>query len=220
MSELTPFVERVVPARQPAATPPLLVLLHGIGADEHDLLPLADTVDPRFVVASLRAPHPYFGGYAWFPIDVRPGGRVVPDLGSARTALAGLIQWLTAAPARLATDPAQTFLLGFSQGAMMSLAALHRVPERLAGVVALSGRVPEPLIENGSPPGAIAQVPVFVGHGTLDNVVPISSGRRARDLLHPLVRDFTYQEFDVGHGIGHGELATVTAWLTTRLASR
>ena len=55
----------------PTESPPLLVLLHGIGADEFDLLPLAQAVDPRFVVASIRAPHAYYGGCAWFQIDTQ-----------------------------------------------------------------------------------------------------------------------------------------------------
>ena len=69
------FHERILPARlaSPGA-PPLLVMLHGIGADERDLLPLARFLDPRLVVASLRAPHGYGVGYSWFPIAFRRDG--------------------------------------------------------------------------------------------------------------------------------------------------
>src|SRR5439155_16129454 len=91
--------------------PPLLVLLHGIGADENDLLPLARRLDPRFTVVSLRAPRPYHQGYAWFHIDFRPDGTVVPDVSQARATLGDLLGWLDAAPARLETDPTRTFVL-------------------------------------------------------------------------------------------------------------
>src|SRR5262245_54356302 len=132
--------ERILPARlaSPGA-PPLLVMLHGIGADERDLLPLAQLLDPRLVVASLRAPHDYVVGYSWFPIDFRRDGEVVPDVAAAHASLAALVAWLAAAPARLGTDPARMYLLGFSQGAMMGLGALVTAPERLRGVIALSG---------------------------------------------------------------------------------
>ena len=135
MGDPADFVARVVPARQPgAAAPPLVVLLHGIGADEHDLLPLGRFLDPRCQVVSLRAPRDYVVGYAWFPIDFRPDGSVVPDVAAARATLDDLRGWLADAPARFGTDPDRTFLLGFSQGAMMSLGVL------LHGARATGGR--------------------------------------------------------------------------------
>src|SRR5262245_46347407 len=100
------FAERVVaPRRRDGDAPPLLVLLHGIGADENDLLPLADTLDPRLAVVSVRAPRRYHGGFAWFQIDWRPDGSIVPDVAQAHATLADLVQWLAAAPARLGADP-------------------------------------------------------------------------------------------------------------------
>jgi phospholipase/carboxylesterase len=156
------WVERVVAPRAPSAAPPLLVVLHGIGADEHDLLPLAGVLDPRFRVVSLRAPHRYAIGYAWFEIVFLAGGRVRPHLEQAAHSLARLRAWLAAAPARLGTDPRRTYLLGFSQGAMMSLGVLRTRPELLAGVVALSGRDPEGLFPMTASPAAVVRVPVFV----------------------------------------------------------
>jgi phospholipase/carboxylesterase len=215
------FVERVVPPRQPApGTPPLLVMLHGIGADENDLLSLADHVDPRFLVVSLRAPRPYHGGWAWFQIDWRPDGSVVPDVAQARATLADLVGWLGAAPARLGTDPQRVYLLGFSQGAMMSLGVLRAAPERLAGVVALSGLRVDELVVTPAAPDAMARVPVFVGHGTRDDVLPVANGRAIREALAPRVRDFTYREYAVAHGIGADEVADVATWLTAHLDAR
>lgn len=211
------LVERSLPPRQETPRKPLLVLLHGIGADENDLLPLARYLDPRLHVVSLRAPRDYVVGYAWFPIEFRADGSVIPDVAGARDALARLTRWIEDAPERLGTDPARTILLGFSQGAMMSLGVLSTAPERLAGVVALSGRFAPALFPATAPDGAIARVPLLVAHGTLDDVLPIEHGRGVRDAFAARTADFTYREFPVGHGIDAREIELVAQWLTARL---
>jgi phospholipase/carboxylesterase len=213
------LVERVAPTRRPTPgqAPPLLVLLHGIGADENDLFRLATHLDARFTIVSVRAPRPYHVGYAWFDIDWQADGSVVPNVTQAREALADFVRWLEAAPARLGTDPARVYLLGFSQGAMISLGVLRTAPARLVGVVALSGRFSDALFEAPPPTDAVGAVPLFVAHGTEDDVLPVANGRAVRDAFQPLVRDFTYREYPVPHAIGPTELADVAAWLTAHL---
>jgi phospholipase/carboxylesterase len=213
---VTTSTQQPPPAWVTRVAPALLVMLHGIGADENDLFPIAPHLDPRFTVVSLRAPHDYHGGYAWFPIDFRPGGSVVPDLVSARETVADLVRWIAAAPAKFGTDPRRTFLFGFSQGSMMSLGALRATPERLAGVVALSGRAVDGISTAAASDAAIT-IPLFVAHGTHDDVLPVAEGRRIRDTLGPRCTDFTYREYPVGHGIGDDELDAVAAWLTAHL---
>jgi phospholipase/carboxylesterase len=211
--------ERVARARTtgPDRKPALIVLLHGIGADEDDLFPLAPALDARATVVSIGAPHDYYGGRAWFHIDFAPGGRVIPDLAQARATLADFLQWLRAAPERYGTDPARTFLLGFSQGGMMALGALGAVPERLAGVVVLSSRFSTELLPATAAPGAIARVPLFVAHGTHDTTLPIAHGRGIRDAFQSTTGDFTYREYRVAHGITEEEMADVAAWIAARL---
>lgn len=208
---------RAVGPQEPTPSPPLLVLLHGIGADEFDLLPIAQALDPRLVVASIRAPHAYYGGCAWFHVDFLRDGTVVPDVPQARKTLADLVRWIEAAPERFGTDPARTFMLGFSQGAMMSLGVLGTIPQRLAGVIALSGRYLPDLFPRTAADDAVARVPLLVAHGTLDDVLPVEHGRATRDAFAPLSRDLTYEEFTVAHGIIDTELALIAAWLARRL---
>src|SRR5262249_57430955 len=111
---------------------------------------------------------------------------------------------------RYGTDAARTFLLGFSQGSMMSLGALRVAPEQLAGVVALSGRAVDAVGTQGATEPAIT-VPLFVAHGTHDDLLPVAEGRRLRDTLGPRCRDFTYREYPVGHGIADDEIDAVAA---------
>jgi phospholipase/carboxylesterase len=214
------WTERVVQPRRTeiGRRPPVLVLLHGIGADESDLLPIAAELDPRLKVVSLRAPRRYYTGYAWFRIDFGPSGDLTPHVPEARETLDELVRWLESVPERHDTDPSRTFVLGFSQGAMMALGALRTVPELLAGVVALSGRSPEGLFEARASQAAVARVPLLVAHGTRDDVLPIAEGRRTRDAFASLSTDFTYREYPVGHGVAPAEVALVGQWLATRLA--
>jgi phospholipase/carboxylesterase len=212
------WTARVAEPRTTAAgRPPLLVLLHGIGADENDLFPLAAHLDPRLKIVSLRAPHRYYAGYAWFHLDVRPGGQLVPDVEQARAVLPDLDRWLAAAPDRYGTDPRRMFLLGFSQGAMMSLGLLCTTPARVAGVIALSGRSPKGLFDCAADRTEVARVPLFVAHGTLDDVLPVDHGRAIRDQFQSLSTDFTYREFPIGHGISPDELELVGGWLAKHL---
>jgi phospholipase/carboxylesterase len=211
------FVERSSPPRQPGAgRAPLLVLVHGIGADENDLFPIASMLDPRLHVVSLRAPHDYAIGYAWFNIEFGLGG-IRPDVGQAHQALADLVAWLRTAPERHGTDPGRTYLLGFSQGAMMSLGVLRTAPERLAGIIALSGRNADGLFEATADPAAIARVPLLVAHGTHDDLLPVENGRAIRDAYEGVSTDFTYREFPVGHGVNEEEIGLVDAWLRRQL---
>jgi phospholipase/carboxylesterase len=212
-----PWTVRTVGPQQETEKPPLLVLLHGIGADEFDLLPIAQALDPRLVVASIRAPHAYYGGCAWFHVDFLRDGTVVPDVQQAQATLADLVRWIEAAPARYGSDPGRTFMLGFSQGAMMSLGVLGTIPERLAGVIALSGRHLPDLFPRTASDEAVARVPLLVAHGTLDDVLPVVHGRAIRDAFAPTSHDFTYEEFAVAHGIIDSELALVASWLTDHL---
>ena len=214
------LVESVVSARSPnpGALPPLLVLLHGLGSNERDLAGLGSQLDPRLTVVSVRAPRPYRSGFAWFGIDWRLDGSLVPKTTQARETLTDFVRWLGAAPARLGTDPRRTYLLGFSQGAMMSLGVLRTAPERVAGIVALSGKFDDDLFGAArASSDAMAGVALFVAHGTNDDLLPVSDGRAIRDIFEPLIRDFTYREYPIPHAIGPGEIGDVAAWLRERL---
>jgi phospholipase/carboxylesterase len=214
------WAERVTgPAqRDGARRSPLLVMLHGIGADENDLVPLARYLDPRFRVVSLRAPRRYHVGYAWFDLEFRADGSIAPDTAQARETLAELVAWVRAAPERHQTEPRQTFLLGFSQGAIMSLGVLRTAPNLLAGVVALSGSSPDGLFAPPAEPRAVARVPLLIAHGTLDDVLPLEHGRRARAAFSTS-EDVTYREYAVGHGIGGEEIDFVARWLSAHLGT-
>lgn len=209
--------ERVVEPRTASERPPLLVLLHGIGGDEDDLVRLAPYVDPRFRVVSLRAPRKYGAGHSWFQIDVRATGAIRPKADQAAAAVLDLARWLAAAPGRLGTDPEKTYLLGFSQGAMMSVGLVRSYPELIAGAVVLSGSGADEAFPLLAPRAAVGRVALFVGHGTEDEVLSVDRSRALRDVFTDLGTDVTYREYPIAHGVDENEMADVSAWLTERL---
>ncbi|MCK2024542.1 alpha/beta fold hydrolase [Microbacterium sp. kSW2-24] len=145
---------------------PLLVLLHGYGADEHDLIGLAPYLPADIAVASVAAPlAPPFPmpGRSWYPIEGLNGRRPEDVTVAARA----FLRWLDA----VATDASSVALLGFSQGAAVALQTLRLAPERLGAVVALSGYATP-----GDLPGDEAlrdlRPSVFWGRGSADDVIP------------------------------------------------
>ena len=211
------------PPRAPAppgtsGRPPLLVMLHGVGADEHDLLPLAAHLDPRLLVASVRAPREYPAmGYAWFDID---WSTVPPryDLAQAEESRAALCALLPALVAEHGTDPARTFLLGFSQGGAMALAVALTRPELVRGLVVHSGRLFPELRRRAAPREALARLDALVLHGVDDPVIPVERGQEIRDALEPLLGDrLVYAEHEAGHEITPASLDDVAWWLRARV---
>jgi phospholipase/carboxylesterase len=206
--------------RQPiieADTPPLLLLLHGIGSNEHDLYGLAPFLDKRFLIISVRAPNTLGpGSYAWFEVDFTPQGPVInpkQEEASRET----LISFLKEAITAYGADPKQVYLMGFSQGAIMSASVALTQPELVAGAVLMSGRIlPEiqPLIASKE---ELEGLPFIVVHGTADTVLSITYGRASRELLASLPVDLTYHEYSMGHEVSQESLSDVTAWLTEQL---
>ena len=206
--------------RQPiieADTPPLLLLLHGIGSNEHDLYGLAPFLDNRFLIISVRAPHTLGpGSYAWFEADFTPQGPVInPE--QAEASRKTLITFLKEAITAYGADPKQVYLMGFSQGAIMSASVALTQPELVAGAVLMSGRIlPEiqPLIASNE---ELSDFPFLVVHGTVDMVLPITHGRASRELLSSLPVNLTYHEYPMGHEVNQESLSDVTTWLSQQL---
>ena len=206
--------------RQPiidADTPPLLLLLHGIGSNEYDLYGLAPFLDMRFLIISVRAPITLGpGSYAWFEVDFTPQGPAINPK-QVETSLKTLVTFIKEAITAYGADPKQVYLMGFSQGAIMSASVALIQPELVAGAVLMSGRIPpeiRPLIASNE---ELRDLPLLVVHGTADMVLPITYGRASREFLSSLPVDLTYHEYPMGHEVSQESLSDVTTWLTEQL---
>src|SRR3989442_1564912 len=206
--------------RQPlvkADTPPLLLLLHGVGSNEHDLFGLAPYLDERFLSISVRAPNTLGpGSYAWFDVDFTPQGPVI-DPAQAEASREALINFIGEAITAYGADPKQVYLVGFSQGAIMSAGVALTRPDLVAGVVLMSGRILPQIQPMMVDPEKLEGLPILVVHGVADTVLPINHGRASRQLLASLPVELTYHEYPMGHEVSQESLADVSSWLSAQL---
>jgi phospholipase/carboxylesterase len=195
----------------------LLVLHHGRGTTEADLLPLADHLDPerRLRVVTPRGPLTLPGspGFHWYLVP-RVGFPDPETFFAARAALAELHDELWAATG---VGPERTVLGGFSMGSVMSYAlGLSGDRPAVAGILAFSGFVPT--VEGWQPSFADRQgTRVFIAHGRRDPVMEVGFAQRAHELLEAGGLEVSYHESDLGHQIDPSHLGAATAWLSGTL---
>ncbi len=205
----------LVHRERPAAGDPagLLVLHHGRGADEHDLLGFGDVLDPqrRLHVVTPRAPLtlPGWPGHHWYVVP-RVG---YPDPDTFRSAFAKLAGFHDELWERTGVGPERTVLGGFSMGSVMSY-SLGLGPDRPvpAGILAFSGFVPT--VDGWTPDLAGRQgLRAFVAHGRHDQVMDVGFARQARELLEAGGLDVEYHESDAAHHIDPAHVPAAVAWL-------
>lgn len=197
----------------PGQAQQLVVLLHGLGADGFDLIDLAPVWGELLPNAAFVAPHAPFPcdmapfGRQWFSLQDRTPARIVAGVGAA---LPALDAFLDAELARLGLPGNALALMGFSQGAMMTLACGLRRQPSPALLLAFSGRLAFPLPEDLS-----HAPPVLLVHGESDDVVPVAGTREAESALRARgVRVTTLYRPRLGHGIDDEGLEAAAAALS------
>jgi phospholipase/carboxylesterase len=195
----------------------LLVLFHGRGADENDLYPLLDLLDPerRLLGVTPRGPLALPpGGAHWYV--VRQVG--FPDPATFIPTFETVAGWVDGLAEETGLGPERTVLGGFSQGAVMSYAlSLARGRPRPAALIALSGFVPtvEAFELDLAPP-----LPrVAIGHGTYDPVIDVDFGRRARHVLEEAGARVLYREYPLPHAVDPRFLVELAPWIGSALSA-
>jgi phospholipase/carboxylesterase len=209
------LTERIRPADgDPAGA---LVLFHGRGADERDLFPLLDLLDPerRLLGATARGPLSLPpGGAHWY--IVRQVG--FPDRDTFASTFEQAGTWLDGLFGRHDIPPERAALGGFSQGGVMSYAlGLGAGRPRPAGIMALSSFIPT---VDGFELGDATGLPVAIGHGTYDPVIGVELGREARDRLTRAGADVVYRESHMPHAIDPGFLRELPDWVSGAVGTR
>ncbi|MFC4353880.1 alpha/beta hydrolase [Chryseomicrobium palamuruense] len=206
--------------RQPSSmdsskTYPALFVLHGMGSNEHDLLPLVEKLADQFIIFNLRGPISQPPGYAFFTIEGfgKPHRTVFED------AMSKLTEFLDYAVANYPVDKDYVYFMGFSQGAISSMSLSTRIPARIRGVLALSGYVPDFIQKEDILPSA-NHVRYFISHGQQDPVLPYQWGEAARDFFTSRKADVTFQSYPDAHFVSMPVYEDFTAWLLKDVASK
>ena len=203
---MTSFAAPAVVWHGDGAAAPLVVLFHGRGSNETDIISLADHLPAGAAYGAVRAPIGEGGGYAWFAN--RGIGRPTPE------SLAETMAWFRGWLDQVAPDGRPVVPVGFSGGGAFAGGLVLADPGRYAGAGILYATLP---FDAGVPttPDRLAEMPVFVAHGDADRVIP-------RDLLQ---RTWTYLTADAGslttavrdpggHGLSAGVVEALADWLT------
>ncbi|MDX5364036.1 MAG: carboxylesterase [Pseudazoarcus pumilus] len=203
-----------------------IIVMHGLGADGNDFVPICDQLDLT-AVGPVRYVFPHApvrpvtinGGYrmrAWFDILSFERGRNEdePGLRESQAEVAALID----AEIARGVPAARIVLMGFSQGCAMTLMTGLRYPQRLAGLVGLSGYLPLPDTLAAERAPANADVPIFLAHGTADPVIPFTRAEFSRDVLTGLDYPVEWRPYNMVHTVTPQELMHIHAFLLKVLA--
>lgn len=208
----------------PVAT---IVILHGLGADGNDFVPVAEELDLS-AVGSVRFIFPHApvmpvtinGGYrmrAWYDILGTEAEGVQDEEGLRRSQ--ALIEGLLAREKQRGMPAGRIVLAGFSQGCAMALLAGLRHPERLAGIVGLSGYLPLAETTTAERHPANAGTPIFLAHGTYDPVIALERATSSRDALRALGHEVEWHEYMMPHAVCPPEIEELNAWLVRVLSA-
>jgi len=191
-----------------------VLALHGLGSNEQDLIGLAPHLPESLLWISPRAPLVVGrNAFEWYRVKVI--GR--PDPEQVLSALETIDRFVDEIRSTYPVDPQKLFLLGFSQGSLLSMCYALTHPSKVAGVIAQSGYIPShiPLEVDEA---AVREKPFLLTHGEQDTMIPVEWARASRDRLQGLGVDLSYHEFQMGHNVSLDSLAVIAVWLMERLA--
>ena len=205
-----------------------IVLMHGLGADGRDFLPITNqlqlaAVGPvRFVFPNAPVmPVTLNGGYpmpAWYDIVSADLLRSEDERGLRQSQAA--INQLIACEIERGIPAHRIVVAGFSQGCAMALMTGLRYPQRLAGIIGMSGYLPLAPLLAAERHSANAGLPIFVGHGRHDDVVPLTRAAASRDVLTALGYAVDWYDYPMAHLVCMQEIADINQWLLKVLASK
>jgi phospholipase/carboxylesterase len=193
---------------------PLLLLLHGYGSNEEDLFSFANELPDNYYVVSARAPYEMqYGSYAWYAINFDADENKFSDVEQAKTSRDLVANFIDDLVAKYPIDADNITLIGFSQGCILSYAIALSYPEKIKRVVAMSGYLNPEMLHQDYLKNNLSNLKVFTSHGTVDQVVPVEWGRKAKPFLDNLGIESVYKEYPIGHGISPQNFYDFKEWL-------
>ncbi|MDP2088096.1 MAG: alpha/beta fold hydrolase [Flavobacteriaceae bacterium] len=204
----------------PVEHPPLLILLHGYGSNELDLFSFADELPDELLIISARAPMSLgYHSYAWYSInfdEINGKFSNIAEAEEARETIAAFIDEMTQ---KYQVNKDKIFLLGFSQGTILSYSIALKYPEKVKYVIALSGYINEDLAPGTIQNRLYRKLDFFISHGNSDQVLPVEWARMAPEILNILGIKNVYKEYNAGHGVHPQNFYDLKNWISERLKS-
>jgi len=193
---------------------PLLLLLHGYGSNEEDLLSFASELPEEYYVISARAPYDMgFGSYAWYAINFDADENKFSDIPQAQQSRDLIANFIDELVVNNPIDATKITLIGFSQGTILSYAVALSYPEKIQRVVAMSGYLNLEMVKPNFETNDFSNLKIFTSHGTVDQVVPVDWARKAAPILTQLGIEVVYKEYPVGHGVAPQNFYDFKNWL-------
>jgi phospholipase/carboxylesterase len=199
-----------------STNPPLLILLHGYGSNEQDLFSFAEELPKELLIISAQAPYEMgYGAYAWYAINFDNVNGKFSDLIQAKESINKIALFVDEIKTKYNTNPDKTFLLGFSQGAILSYSLSFFFPNKVNHIIALSGYINKELLPKEF--SKEIKTDYYSSHGSVDQVLPVTWARNSKPFLENLNLDSEYSEYPVGHGVAPQNFYSFKSWIEKRL---
>lgn len=197
-----------LPAQKTAKTP-VIILLHGYGSNEEDLFELKNSFPSNFLIVAARAPYPVSErSYQWY--DLRKSD-IQPEINSSNYLI---VKFISQVVSKYKADGQQVYLMGFSQGAMMSLNVGLTNPDKVKGIGVLSGRLFPSLKKDVKVTPALKKMKIFIAHGTADDRIKFQEGKDAADYLKSIGLKPDFHAYNgMKHAINNDVLKDLLIWL-------
>ena len=193
---------------------PLVLLLHGYGSNEEDLFSFAADLPEEYYIISARAPYNMqYGAYAWYAINFDADENKFSDNQQAIISRDLIARFIDELIQKYPVNAKNVTLVGFSQGSILSYAIALSHPEKVQRVVALSGYISEPILEENYLQNNFTKLKVFHSHGTVDQVIPVEWARKTKPFLDKLGIQSIYKEYPIGHGVAPQNFYDFKNWL-------
>jgi phospholipase/carboxylesterase len=204
-----------IPTIKTAKTP-VLIIMHGYGSDENDFLDLAKKVDGRFMTFCLRAPNSMQGsGYCWYEIQFLANGDFKYSYDQVKQSRSKILSFISNACKVYQLDSTQVFLMGFSQGAIMSYELALFAPNKIKAALPLSGRLLTESKAHKNNPQDITKLNFFIAHGTSDERIKILESEKAVTYLQEKkIKSIIFKKYNMGHTLSNEEVDNIKEFLS------
>ncbi|MDM5196776.1 alpha/beta hydrolase-fold protein [Fictibacillus enclensis] len=188
---------------------PVIFALHGIGYNEHDILELVKELKSEFILIGIRGHLPHESGFAYYYLK----GYGNPDRELFDKSMKMLQEFFDYASNKYPIDPGQRYLMGFSQGAILSMSLALVLGEAVKGIVAMNGYIPS-FVKEEYLVKPINHMSIFLSDGEFDKIFPPKIGRENYDYLNGRAASVTYTTYAAGHEISQDNQRELVKWLS------